>query len=160
MLTGLASDALANRIQEQGQRGASLHRSGGVACGLAGDWFRIDDREAPLVELDPLGQKLRTEPVALAGDRIDAQALHRSPSVPRAGIGSTRRLPSQRPRRCNSASGAKTSSALVAKAAAPSGWLQAPRPRTWAIQRSSCFRSSWLRCAASRSKARAIASRA
>ena len=40
----------------------------------------VDDRVAPLVERDPLGQQLGAHAVGLAGDRVDAHALaHRAP---------------------------------------------------------------------------------
>src|SRR5205085_8131667 len=113
-------------LEEQRQRRAGLNRARRVAGGLSGNRLWIDDREAPLVELDSLGEELRAEPVALARDWIHAHALHQVI----AGIGRTRRLASQRPRRWSTASRANTSSALVANPAAPSGCRHAPRPRT------------------------------
>ena len=58
------------RLEQQRERGAGLNRPGCVAGGFARNGLGIDDRVAPLVELDPLGQQLRAQPVAFAGDRV------------------------------------------------------------------------------------------
>src|SRR5262249_4171217 len=75
-------------LEQQRQRWARLDRTRSMASRLAADRFRVDDREAPLVELDPLRQELGTEAVALAGDRVDAHLLHRAVTT-----GSTEGLP-------------------------------------------------------------------
>ena len=93
----------------------------------------VDDRVAPLVERDALGQQLGAHAVGLAGDRVDAHALaHRSDTGSWVGVavgrwtgsGSSpgRAQPSQGPWRAWSAnSAANASSALVTKRAVPSG---------------------------------------
>jgi hypothetical protein len=52
----------------------------------SGDRGRVDEREAPVVEVDALGKELGAEPVAVARDRVDAEPRQLALS----GIGSTR----------------------------------------------------------------------
>ena len=84
-------------------RRACATSSGGPAA--------VDDRIAPVVEADPLGQQLGAEPVAVAGDRVEAQSRRSCRAVTvRAGrqqaVGAR---PSQRPwRRGRSRSAANT----------------------------------------------------
>src|SRR4051794_24990498 len=115
----------------------------GLACvcdQLAGDRLAVDDRVAPLVELDALRQQLGAEAVAGAGDRIDPDAgAHAAALSNSSGKLSVRRHEHawQGPRRaCSSNSAAKTSSALCTNRTAPSGSLQAPRRTASAAQRS------------------------
>ncbi len=69
------------------ERGALPDRSACVSEQGALDWRRVDDRETPVVELDPLGEELCAEPVPVARDRVDAASSCScwSPSVGVAG---------------------------------------------------------------------------
>src|SRR5258705_7980593 len=66
----------------QRQDGTDRHRSAGVVEELVRDTPRGDDRVAPVVELDELGQQLRAHPEAVAGDAVDDEL-----GPPRAGGG-------------------------------------------------------------------------
>ena len=59
------------------------------ASSSVGDRAAVDDRVAPVVELDPLGEQLGAQPVAVAGDRVDAQVpLHAAALARARGSGS------------------------------------------------------------------------
>ena len=128
--------------EQQGERRAGGDRPPCVCDQSRRDRLGVDDREAPVVERDPLGKSSAQSPCpsqAIGLTRRRRRSSRRSSG--RRGRG--RSAPLQRPRRrwCSTSS-AKTSSALATKRAAPSGWRQAPRPRTWSSQRSSRARSS------------------
>src|SRR2546427_3310395 len=113
-------------LEQESKRGTGVGSPPRVSDEILGDRPGIDDRIAPLVEGDPLGEELRAKSVRLACDRVDAKPLaHRSPPLPAgSGIGSTPGAlqPAHGPRRrCSANSSAKTSSALRAKRTAPSG---------------------------------------
>src|SRR5438270_10028482 len=103
----------------------------------------LDDRVAPIVEADWLGEELGAEAMAVAPGAVDRQleVRHQPASASLAAP-------------LNSAS--KTSSADCRNAAAPSGWRHAPRPFTIAAHR--CRRSrSPLSAVASASRVTAAA---
>ena len=112
---------------------------------LVGDVGVVDDRIAPVVELDALGQQLGAQAVRLAGDRVDAQPLAHAAIASGAGSrehAAAARSASHGPWRAWSrSSAANTRSALASSRTAPSGWRQAPRPWTSPAQRSSRSRA-------------------
>src|SRR6478736_6559488 len=62
--------ALADIAQAQGERGARAHGALGVLAQLGPD-LAVDDRIAPVVEPDALGQQLGAQTVAGTRDRVD-----------------------------------------------------------------------------------------
>ena len=52
------------------------------------DRLAVDDRIAPVVEADVLGQQLGAEPVAVAGDRVDAERSGAGHAATRRAAGS------------------------------------------------------------------------
>src|SRR5580698_284297 len=114
----------AGRHRAPGQRNQLVrHRAGG------------DDRVAPRVGGDELGQQLNAQAMGLAGDRVHPQpraALAHRPWLPGSvGMGSMGDALARAhgpPRAWARTSSPNTSSALAASTAAPSGRWQAPRP--------------------------------
>ena len=97
-----------------------------------------DDREAPVVQADQLGEDFGAQSAAVAGDGVDPElAWHHR--CRRAGTGSTGAfaVPQHHPCACCRVRLRRASSALRISRTAPSGWLQAPRPSTWPSQRRS-----------------------
>jgi hypothetical protein len=74
----LPADAL---LDEQGECRAGTSGALGMLDELLGDRAPVDDRVAPLVERDHLGQQLGTHPVGLAGDRVDLQVAAHTPAL-------------------------------------------------------------------------------
>ena len=70
--------AVSERELRAGVRGAAR-----VDEQLLRDRAAVDDRIAPLVELDPLREQLGAQPVAGAGDRVDAQGAPSRRHAPR-----------------------------------------------------------------------------
>src|SRR5438876_11611717 len=69
--------------QRQGQCGAVGDRPPGLPFEPAGDRFVREDRVAPLVEHDELGQEFRAQPVPGTVDGVDPQLLAHVKSSPR-----------------------------------------------------------------------------
>src|SRR4051794_18160529 len=125
-MSRFAFDAQPQRELRAGVRGLAR-----VGDQLTWDRLAVDDRIAPLVELDPLREQLGAQAMAGAGDRVDPDAsAHAAARSARSGKRSVRRREQawQGPRRaCSANSPAKTSSALSTNRTAPSGSRQAPR---------------------------------
>lgn len=79
---GPGNVSLFDSFDEQGERRTCIGRATGVVDEL-GCHVALDDRVAPLIEPDGLGQKLSTKPVGDAADRVDSEP-HRSAPKPRA----------------------------------------------------------------------------
>src|SRR6476469_9057934 len=101
--------------QAQGELWARLGGLASVREQGGRDRLAVDDRVAPFVELDSLGQQLGAQAVAAAGDGIHADARHAAAVVKASGTDSVsgRAHARQRPRcACSANSTGKTSSAL------------------------------------------------
>ena len=127
------------------------------------DRLGVDDRVAPLVERDPLGQELRAEAVAVARDRVEQQVrLHRHGSSFRTpdGPGSigVRCIPAHAPwRSCQSTCSENVSSALRTSL---DGAVRVPagaRPSTSRIRRAARSRAAGSLPWQSSARSRAIA---
>lgn len=59
-------------LEPERQRGALRGGPARVSEQRARNRLRVDYREAPVIELDPLGEELCAEPVPVAGNRINA----------------------------------------------------------------------------------------
>src|SRR3954462_6283942 len=108
--------------QPQRQRRARPHGAQCVLAQLRRDLVVEDDRIAPVVELDPLGEELGAQAVPVAGDRVklDPLAHAATPTAVRAQA-------EHAPRHTwSSSSSAKTRVALESRRATPSGCAQAP----------------------------------
>ena len=154
----------AGRVSSGGLAGGQVLGRSGSPRGLlrAGGRGRAspDDREAPVVEADQFGEDFGAHSAAIAGDGVNPQFQAGCHRCRRGGTGSTGAfaLPQHHPCACWSSSAAKTVSALLMSRTAPSGWLQAPRPFTWASQRRNIARLD-VRPSASRWASPATASR-
>ena len=112
----------------QGQRRAP-HRRTDVAFTPGDNGFRPEDRVAPLVEADQVGQHLGAEPVGPTGGRVHHQLQDRV-MRPRPVPAATRsRATAGRPGDVALHVVGEHLSADDTTATAPSGWAQAPRPR-------------------------------
>ena len=123
---GTSSSRISTQLFEpQREHGARIDGPSRVLLEGARDRGAVDDRIAPVVERDSLGEELGAEAVTVAGDRIHAQPGAHAASFRywRSLTGSRRRSrPEQRPPRvCTATSSANTSSALRMNFAAPSG---------------------------------------
>jgi hypothetical protein len=102
-LTGpLARCAPIRPLQPQGQPGAQPYRLPGRGLQAGRDIGVPEDRKAPVVEGDHLGQDLGAEPVPVARDGIDPEPGTRGRSTACDGTGSTPagRMPQHQPRPC------------------------------------------------------------
>ena len=117
---------------------------------LLGDRAAVDDRVAPVVELDPLGEQLGAEAVPGAGDRVDLRcALTPRPC---AGVReASRSVGGRRQARHGPALvvgellARRRAARCARKRTAPSGRWQAPRPGRSRLQRSSSCAARRLR---------------
>ena len=64
--------------QPERQRRAGVDGAPGMNSQVGRDWL-VDDRVAPFVQLDQLGQQVRAQAVPGAGDRVDLQLQRSSP---------------------------------------------------------------------------------
>ena len=134
---------LASRgARQQRELRARVHRPAGVGEQLGRDRPAVDDRVAPVVEDDHLGQQLGAQPVAVARDRIDAQvrASCGQRRAARGGAASGRRAQSSHGRRAGAARArarrrrsalreeARGAVGVVAGAAAGDSAAPAPQP--------------------------------
>src|SRR3954469_2430720 len=69
---GRSASSVMAGLQQQGEGWAGGLGAAGELDELRRDRVRVDDRVAPVVEADVLGQQLGAQPVAVAHDRIDA----------------------------------------------------------------------------------------
>src|ERR1700733_14236188 len=106
-----------DRTQLECQGGAGGDRLAHLVLKLGRNLVRVDDRVAPLVQLDQLGYQLSAYAMAGAGDRVHDE-FHASPSTGRNGRSVAAEQP---PRACRAISVANTTSALPTNRAVPSG---------------------------------------
>src|SRR5439155_16128047 len=119
-------------LDHQCQAGAHRDRAPGFLRELGRDGALLDDRVAPLVERDQLGEQLRAVAVRVAQDRVDSQVLAHGPAP--VGSSGSEWVAEQRPARWSWISSAKTRSALSTNRTAPSGWAHAPRRAICALK--------------------------
>src|SRR5438105_1603576 len=125
-------------LQVEREYGTAVHCASRVLHQLTRHRARVDDRIAPVVELDHLGQKPGTQPVPVASDAVDGDALRRH----HAALATA----AETVQRCSwtwsEKSSANTCSADRIMITAPSGCRHAPRPGSRPAQRCTCARSS------------------
>src|SRR5204862_3064140 len=100
----------------------------------------VEDRIAPVIEADALGEELGAHAVAVAGDGVEAETVAHSASSSLQPW----------PERWRPISSAKTASPLRSRRTAPLGRWQAPLPSTWPAHRMSrsTVSSPWNKSAA------------